>query len=541
MDFVKFAEATAWPLAAIVIAVVALLITRMIVTKSGKIGMSVKDWFKFEADASDRLVATAPVPPLTEQVQPPEAATAGGQMVEQTDGSPNPIPAPAADGEMKEVDRPFSRFLSAKNLADLDAAFEDLKKEESVATDLDFWTTYYVSQKRRIGLSGTFEELEVLSNANTNWIYPVLDLLRAAVEAHDPARASQLIDQALARRTTENSANLLPTILYAYFSLHSAERALQFYQQECARGLTSSERAALLAALAANLDKDADKFAYRTATEMACVADPGRRAEGFQLAYSYADDPKCWALSYNAYSEVSPKSDQYIWTLNNRGVLLQGLDKTASIEYYERGVERNNAQSISNLARLLIDDGYIGVGERLLDGIAEPGDAAEHIATTRAAALGARRQLQKRSDEILAFANAEAQRYRAVIGRALRAIDAGVSDQKGLFGSADGAFLVLVDGAGAAVRNVVGTLALEGVLPPSVVGFNGTIHTKGQGLLGTIVSVSIFVTGENELTAIVWSYSKSLTDRIRFVELKRKTEQALPQAVVPASALLTGP
>lgn len=538
MDIVKFAEATAGPLAVIIVAVVALLITRMIITKSGKIGMSFRD-FRFEADASDRLVASPPAAPLTERAEPPEAATAGGQVLEQSDGSPQAIPAPPVQHEMEEFDRPFSRFLSAKSLIDLDAAFEDLKEEESVAADLDFWTTCYVGQKQRIGLSGTFEELEGLANSNPSWIHPVLDLLRAAVEAHDAARASKLIEQALARRTPENSSNLLQTILFAHFTLHSPERALRFYQQECAKGLTSSERAALLAALAANLDKDADKFAYRTASEMASVADPGRRAEGFQLAYSYADDPRFWALSYNAYSEVSPKSDRYTWTLNNRGVTLQGIDKTAAIDYYERGVERKNAQSISNLARLLIDDGYIGVGERLLDGIAEPGDAAEHIATTRAAALAARRHLQKRTDEILSFANAEAQRYRAVIGRALRAIDAGVSDQKGLFASEDGAFLVLLDGAGAAVRNVVGTLALEGVLLRSIVGFNGTIHAKGQGLLGTIVSVSILVTGANELTAVIWSYSKSLTDRIRFVELTRKVEQAMPQAVVPASALLT--
>jgi hypothetical protein len=271
---------------------------------------------------------------------------------------------------------------------------------------------------------------------------------------------------------------------------------------------------------------------------MALVADSGKKAEGFQLAYSYGDDDKSWALSYNAYTEIGHKSDQYVWSLNNRGVLIQGIDKSASIDFYERGMDRDNAQSISNLARLLIDDGYIAVGEKLLDGIVDPGDAVEHITTTRAAALKARRNMQKQLDEVATFAAAEARRYRAVIGRSLRTLEAGVYPTNGLFASEDGAFLVMLDSAGAAVRNTVGSILLEGVLPVSPVGFNGIIYMKGSGLLGSILTVSIVATGPSEMTAVIWPPNKSLNERLRFIELRQKTNtEALGGNNLPAALL----
>lgn len=538
MDVVKFAEAVAWPLASIIIALVFLLVTRMIVTRSGKMGLKIKDWFSMEADTSKQIVEAATIPAVAEPIEAPDTATAGGDVLHTNDGSTASLLPVVVDSPEEKINQPFSRVMGATTLGDLEAAFADFKNEDGVEKDIDFWTSFFVERKKILGIAGTSDELEALANANPSWIYPSLDLLRAAVEAHDTDRALQLIEQLLARRTSDNATYILPTVLYAYFAVYSPERAMQFYREQNKYGLTSSEKASLLSALAGNLDKGADKFAYRAASEMALVADPGKKAEAFQLAYSYGDDDKSWALSYNAYTEIGYKSDHYVWSLNNRGVLLQGIDKSASVDYYERGLERGNAQSISNLARHLIDDGYIAVGERLLDSIADPGDAAEHIATTRAAALKARRKMQKQLEEVATFAAAEAQRYRAVIGRALRALDAGVTLTNGLFASEDGAFLVMLDGAGAAVRSTVGTILLEGVLPMSSVGFNGIIYTKGSGLLGSILYVSIFATGQSELTAVIWPANKSQNERLRFIELRRKTNsEALGGNNLPAALL----
>lgn len=538
MDVVKLAEAVAWPFASIIIALVFLLMTRMIVTKSGKMGFKIKDWLSIEADASKKIFEASTVPVISEPIDPPDAAAAGSDVFVTNDGSTASLPPVVSEATQEQNDLPFSRLMAANTRGELEAAFADFKNEDDVKGDLDFWTSFFVERKKRLGVAGTSDELEALANANPTWVYPSLELLRTAVEAHDTDRALQLIEQLLARRTSDNATSILPTVFYAYFALYSPERAMQFYQEQNKYGLASSEKAALLSAFAGNLDKGADKFAYRVASEMALVADPGKKAEGFQLAYSYGDDDKSWALSYNAYTEIGQKSDQYVWSLNNRGVLIQGIDKSASVSFYEKGLSRGNALSISNLARLLIDDGYIAVGERLLDGITDPGDAAEHITTTRAAALKARRAMQKQLEEVATFTAAEAKRYRAVIGRALRTLDVGVNLTNGLFASDDGAFLVMLDSAGAAVRNTVGTILLEGVLPVSPVGFNGIIYTKGNGLLGSILSVSIFATGQSEMTAVIWPASKSQNERLRFIELRQKTNtETLSGSKLPAALL----
>jgi hypothetical protein len=73
----------------------------------------------------------------------------------------------------------------------------------------------------------------------------------------------------------------------------------------------------------------------------------------------------------------------------------------------------------------------------------------------------------------------------------------------------------------------------------SSVGFNGIIFSKGGGLLGSFLSVSIFVTGRDELTVTIWPGSKSLTERIRFIELRRKARDEA-SAVNSASTRLLG-
>jgi hypothetical protein len=141
-------------------------------------------------------------------------------------------------------------------------------------------------------------------------------------------------------------------------------------------------------------------------------------------------------------------------------------------------------------------------------------------------------------EEVATFAAAEAQRYRAVVGRALRTLDAGVTLTNGLFASEDCAFVVMLDSAGAAVRNTVGTILFEGVLSASPVGFNGIVYTKGSGLLRSILSVSIFATGQSEMTAVIWPANKSQNERLRFIELRQKTNtEALGGNKLPAALL----
>jgi hypothetical protein len=510
MDVVKFAEATAWPLASVVIALVLLLVIRMIITKSGKMGFSIKDWMKFEADASKQISEKVTVPE-------PELAKPAVEVLLPVGESGAEPKAPVAD----HTDHSIGQMIEATTLADLNRAFDDFKAVVDPETDQDFWTTYYVEKKRELGSSGAAEELRALADANPSWAGPLLSLLRSAIATHDLDAAQSLIQQALARRNKDNASTILQTVLHAYYRLISPDRALEFYQEMVSMGATSTERTSMLVGLAANLDKSTQTFGYRTATEMSLLVDPGRSGDRFSLAFSYAEDVRTWAPAFILYCDIDAKSEQYAWSLNNRGVLMQSQDKAISIDYYARGMAARNALASSNLARQLINDGYYALGERILDEIKEPEDAAEHIATSRAAALSGRRAMDKRLDAIVDFSRDETRRYNAILARALRSIDRTDPPPKGVFGTVDRSVLVLFDNAGAAFRVTIGTLIFEGVLQNSVLGYSGFLTAKGQGLLGATMSVSLYVTGKDEVSVITWPSTQSLTDRIRTSELRR--------------------
>jgi hypothetical protein len=502
---------------------VIVIVTKMIIMKSGKIGLKWKDRFSFEASASQQIaesVTATASPDLTG----PEAASAGGEGEPDANSGLSLSPVEATESALDSANDSFLRMLRAENVFELDSAFADFTREERDA-DFDFWTTYYVERKQVMGVGGTSEELDALADANPTWISPLTSLLRKAVEAHDLDRANALIAQLLARRTKENSASILPSVLYAYFRMLSPERAVEFYREQSQIGLSSSEKAAMLSGLASNFDNLANVFAYRTLSEMALIADPARKGQSFQLGYSYGDQENMWALAFTRYGDVDTKSDQHTWSINNSGVLLQGIDNRVSIDFYEQAMAAGNALATSNLARLLINAGFLAAGERLLDSIADAQDAAEHIATTRAAALSGRRQMSKRFEEISNFAREETQRYNSVIARALRALDRGEAPINGVFGSTDRSFLVLLDAAGAGCRVTIGTLTYEGVLVSSPIGFDGFLSAKGQGILGGHLSLSLFIAGSRELVAVTWPNTKSTSDRIRITELPLIEEQ----------------
>ncbi|WP_031440627.1 hypothetical protein [Sphingomonas sp. FUKUSWIS1] len=519
MDGVKLAEAIAWPIATIVVAVVILLIVKMIISKRGKIGFSIKDWLKFEADGSKQIaesVAQAPVHAEAGLVIPPPTGEAG------SDAKPSmaalaeaPLEPPIDHGDIS-----IGQMIDASNVTELDIAWASFQAADP-ETDKDFWTTYYIERKRELGGSGASEDLMSLAEANVTWVSPLLSMLRTAVGTHDIETAEVLIRQSLARKTKDNAALVLHSVVNAYYRMISPIKALSFYQETVAAGATSGERSAMLFALAASLESSTQTFAYHIATEMALIGDPGRASDRFSLALDYADNSRNWTMSFIRYCEIDSKSDQHIWSLNNRGVLIRDIDKEVSMDYYSRAASAGNALATSNLAAQLISDGYYAVAERLLDEIKDPGEAVEHITSTRAAALAGRRKMSTRLDEIHAFAQDETRRYDAVVAKSLRSIDRSDPHPKGVFGSNDRTFMVMFDAAGAAFRVTVGSLVFDGVLPVSILAYSGNLTATSQGLLASTMSVSLFITGKEEVTALIWPNTKSMNDRLRIYELRR--------------------
>lgn len=521
MDIVKLMEAVAWPTATIFGFAVVLLVTRMIISKNAKFGINLKDWFTFEADASRKIATNVAATEAESQDALPENENPAGEMSAEISKPPRALVDLSTEVCMDQTDTALGELINAESLLDLNRAFEAYDAAADKDSDRDFWTTYYVDCKRELGEAGSLEELRGLADANTAWVNPLASLLRNAVATHDIEAAEVVIKQILARRNKDNSTVVLPAVVQAYYRLYSPERALTFFKDTIAAGATSTERANMLISLAANFSKSAQSFSYRTATEMALLKDSSRKAEIFNLAYNYADENQSWAIAFSRYCEIDAKDSRYDWSLNNRGVITQKIEKEISYDYYARAMKEGSALATSNLARLLVGDGYYAVAERLLDEIEDPKDDAEHVAMSRAEALAGRRSMNKRLDEIFEFATDEAHRYDAVVAKSMRSIEKNDPVLKGVFGSEDRAIMVMFDGGGAAARVTVGTIAFDGVIPNAGLGFAGQLTANGQGILGATMSFTILQTGPDEATAVIWPKSSNDKERLRITALER--------------------
>jgi hypothetical protein len=318
---------------------------------------------------------------------------------------------------------------------------------------------------------------------------------------------------------------VLRAIANAYHSLYSPNKVLSFYEEMNTEGSSYSEKFTILSTLASSFGKSTNPFAFRTSLEMAFIADPTSKSDRFNLAYSYGEEDRLWTIAYYHYNKIFPNENDFKWSRNNLGVILEVIEKNLAIEAYMAGIEESVALSKSNLARMLIDDGYVGLAEKLISDIDDQQDAAEHIASTKAQALAARRVMTKRKDEISAFANEEYRKYTSILSQTYRMIGKGGASIKGVYADEYRSTMAYIDPAGVALKNSIGAIEYSGVLKVTPLGFDGIIRPSSESLLSRGISVSMYPTGEKELTVIYWPISKSTSDRVRVSKLTQIDEQ----------------
>lgn len=116
MDVVKFAEAVSWPIATIVASIVALLIVRMILTKSGKIGFSVKDWVSFEANASQQLADSSTAVPEDAGLHQIDPLSLVSETVVEPEQPTDILSEEAAESAGDDLNSPAHQLLFSDNL-----------------------------------------------------------------------------------------------------------------------------------------------------------------------------------------------------------------------------------------------------------------------------------------------------------------------------------------------------------------------------------------------------------------------------------------
>ena len=535
MDYIKLAEAVSWPIAIVVMSIAAVSVTSMIVRKRGTFGLKFKDWFSLEANAHAQSPEPTP--------NPPSHLSSNGNVA--TNVTVNLENAGDSNHDIVQEEQSSSLlgFLDAKSLDSLDSEFSAWRSSSNDA-DLEFWHTVYIERRRRFGAQNTAKQLHDLAADNPSWTSPLTSLLRRAVEEHDGQAVDQLIVKIMSRlEVTRNRSEALRSVSYAYFEMISPERALSFFQSQVANGATPSDKAIILSAIATNYKSVGNTFGYQLFTEMSLLRDAASDSTRFYLSYSYSNSESFWALATSRYMSIGLGSDQYRWALNNLGVMFSGLNDALSIDYYAQSADMGTPLAKSNAARRMINDGHIFFGEKLLDSIDDQGDAAEHIASTRATALGRRRAMGKEADTITAYATSENRRYLSAVAKALRFAETGGHPARGRYASPDGQIMAYLDTVGLACRVTIGVLTFEGLVQASGAGYGGELTIPGQGVLGgSRLTIAALLADNNTLSFVVFPSSKSTSHHIRVQDLlltaeqhdrlpSPETDQAAPEAL----------
>jgi hypothetical protein len=515
MDWIKVLEATAWPFAVIFTTTITYFLVRLILHKKGSFTAGYKD-FQIKADgmtaSNDQKLST---PPMNQGAVGEAPAQALALATSSEDGLSSP-PREAEEAEKS----PFMMMYEAKSLDDLNkglAAFE-ARADQS---DIEFWKVYYVDRQRDLGIGGNNEELERLAGQNPKWVAPLNSLVRRSVESYDLEKAEVFLSRALERSASPEFGSVLVVGIHLYNKLVGPHRALQFIAERIAAGVTDQQKGLMFSTLASHLKSSSKIFDYRVAAEMAILADPSRSSDLFNLAYSYGDDSHAWPLTLSRYNKIKDGDFDFKMAQNNLGVLFSDLDRASQIDYYERAAALGNVLASSNLARLLIDDGFVGEGLKILDAIEDPQDAEEHIASTRAAAMRARRVQAKRRGEIIDASAEQAGRYNATIWEVLRFVEAEGKFKAGWYKSTDDMIKMNLQPDEASIELRSGAAIYEGQLAKELFAFHGNIATKGQTILTTSwQTVSAFPMLDGTVSAVIWPQSVAVDDQMRMIELK---------------------
>jgi hypothetical protein len=525
---VEIAKAVAWPTATIVVALVVAFIVWLILARKGTIDFSVWDKFKLTAKSRDDSAPSLPVVSSEDVVHVPDA-TAGLPEQDSTRDDVFNAAGNRADS---------MKFIAPKNAAELDEGFAYIQ-EHWVPFDRELWESAYLDKKFSLGIGGTEEELIRLADANPTWVVPLAVLVGRRTENHDVEGAEAAYATGRARLPSNHVDWLLRSALQMRYRMQGSRKGLEFVLEWSTSDLNDDLKASLFFRLGEFMKENGDTDGYRVASEIGLSIMPARSDDRFSLGYSYGEDESRWLAALHHYRQLNTNDTEYPMGKNNSGVVLSNLDKQLQIEAFERAIAAGNALASSNLARLLIDEGFISAGERLLAGVEGEGMAAEHLASTRAAALAARRRMEKESDRIRRTVDMQFGLFRSALLQSFRYIKLASAPQRGVFVANDQSARVMIENAGAACIVVSGTLSFEGLLKDQQLCHAGTIKAQGSGgiLDFHLRDVILLPVSEDQAKLVVWPRAVTVDAKVEIINLSRSHSQiALGNSILALSS-----
>jgi hypothetical protein len=512
---IKILLAVAWPLAVIVVAIVALIIVLRVTATRGEVSAKWKDW-GFGVKAPHEF------PSKTETaIAPPQEAAPEG---------PDGPPEAPSQGTDNEVSKPTLSFWSAKTEAELEAAFQEYKTSDSYSNDPELWETLRLNRRREIGVGDELSELNTLAEQNPTWVWPVIFKVRRHVRLQEFEEAEQVLGAALARSNSDNRKWVLREGVRLYFSTLGTERALEFIRNSISGGATDIEISWMFKGLSDQTKSEEEVFSYAVLAEISLTFDKSEKDVLFNLAYNYA---KISEYRLTAFQRYDPLENEEDWPSapNNMGIIASAASEAAQNFLFEKALEFGSDVAAANLARSLAQNGFIKRAESLLEVAMERPSAGDsvHLADAKAKVTKAKEDATKELDKFRDYAHKQDQRFTAAIRAAyLHFKNSSTSYPKGRFVSEDGSLVVVADADVAETSFKVGSTSYAGQLPRRPLCYEGTVNSPGASVLSSGKRLLIVQIASDTLRALIPPESLDKLDEWRVIDLSLASEPPPP-------------
>lgn len=425
-------------------------------------------------------------------------------------------------------------FLKSRSVYELDNAYSVIKTsvdEEST----EFWTTEYKKRRANYGADNGVDAVRGLISANPSWCYPFVVLLDWAIRDHDYDEAERYLNEGLKRQASDQFGLILSSGVRLKYIRGGAVEALRFCVEYANASIPERMKAGAFYALAEQLNDAGQIEGYRVALEWAVSLQPSDKGKVFSLAYNYAESDSHWVPAMWHYRDIIDQDDNGPVARNNLAILIGNFDKAAQIEAYEKAAEAGDLYAPANLANLLISDGYVAAGERMLKAISDAGDAAELHSHAVASAMAARRDLITKNEKIRRTVEQASKCYRASLARSFKRLQSGEEAASGLYGTDDTKVLVSIGAEFAIVRMRIGGSDYYGKLPFQVTCFSGAVSNRPDTILGMhFVDITLLDEGNEIVRLFQWPKAIGFDYEIVDYELRRtKNELIVPPTLPP--------
>jgi hypothetical protein len=432
-------------------------------------------------------------------------------------------------------------YIVARTVEGLDAHWTGWKASV-VPEHNEFWETDYRRRRADFGADHGREAMRQLALKHPTWAYPHAVLANWCREGHDLEASEAHLAAGLTRQASPQFGHVLSAGVTLRHETGGLRAALDFCLEWSKAQIPERFKAGLFHSLADLLEEIGDGEGYRVAYEWALLAHPGEKPRSFALAYDYAEAPSHWAPAMSTYQSIVGQGDNGAVSRNNLAILLGHFDKPAQIDSYEQAIAGGDHFAVANLAKLLITDGYVAAGERLLATVTEPSASAELHAGAASAALAARRALEKKQSEISALIKAQLAPYRTAVARSLRHLQSGGTAASGFYVSADGLTQLFLGPTEAQCRMRLGDTNYTGTCKWQASCYAGKLSWDGGGFFGLSFDVTVIDEGGGVVRLFLWPNAIGPDQSIAVHELRPSATQppALPAPQTPSPSALGG-